>query len=382
MKEIFHIDVCPEVLLWARESIALSRNKVVEKIGISAQRLIQLEIGEKQPTLDELKEFSKIYKRTIATLLLRKPPKEKPVPTDRRTIDSKEVGSFHEKSIMAVRKARALAMSFVELRMEMGVEFPKFNQYSSLNEPPKQVATKIRHLLNLNEIRKITNINLALEAYIEKVESLGVVVFQLSLTQDKLRGFSIVDDVVPIIGIKRGSEQSQSKTFTLFHELGHIILNQGGMCDFNQKTRLAIEKWCNAFAAEILVPFADLSAIDKVISHKENGEKIWRKNDLVSLANHFHVGPLAILRSLLELGLTTKAFYNEKHEEWNKPQFGRSKEPKGRVIAEETIKEKGKTYIGLAFKAFDENRINLKDLSDFLGVKLSYIPRTRELLSA
>ena len=52
------------------------------------------------------------------------------------------------------------------------------------------------------------------------------------------------------------------------------------------------------------------------------------------------------------------------------------------LYPKETIKEKGRTYITLAFSAFDKNRIDLKDLSDFLGVKLSYIPKTRQLLNA
>ena len=44
-----------------------------------------------------------------------------------------------------------------------------------------------------------------------------------------------------------------------------------------------------------------------------------------------------------------------------------------------TLKEKGRTYVSPAFSAYDQNRIDLKDLSDFLGVKLSYIPKTRQL---
>jgi len=204
----------------------------------------------------------------------------------------------------------------------------------------------------------------------------------LRLTQDKLRGFSIVDDIVPIIGIKRGGEQSHSKTFTLFHELGHILLNEGGLCDLSEKTNLEIEKWCNAFSAEVLVPSAELLQMRTVLDYQRQSQKIWEKKDLVELANYFHVGPLAILRSLLEKGLTTKAFYNERHEKWNKPQFGRVKNPEGRNLAKEAVQEKGRTYIGLAFKAFDQNRINIKDLSDFLGVKLSYIPKTRQLLNA
>ncbi len=382
MNNNIHIKVSCEVLVWARESLALTRNQVTEKTDISANRLIQLETGERQPTIEELKTFSKTYKRTIATLLLHKPPREKPLPSDRRTLDSKGRGNFHEKTIMAVRKARALAQSYVELREEMDIEIPGFKLAASIHDNPKEIGSRIRQLMSLHELREITNINYALEGYIEKVESLGIVVFQLSLTQDNLRGFSIVDDIVPIIGIKRGGEQSHSKTFTLFHELGHILLNEGGLCDLSHKTQVEIEKWCNSFAAEILIPTAELFRQGKVNEYQRKGNPIWAKNDLIQLANYFHVGPLAILRSLFENGLTSKVFYKEKHELWNKPQFGRAKNLEGRNIAKEAVQEKGKNFVGLAFKAFDQNRINTKDLSDFLGVRLSYITKTRQLLNA
>jgi len=382
MNDIIHITINHEVLIWARESLALNRAQASESTGISPKRLVQLETGEKQPTLEELKGFSKAYKRTIATLLLNEPPKEKPLPQDRRTLDSKELGHFHEKTIMAVRKARALAQSFVELREETGMPFPKFNLSTSIQENPQDIARKIRLVLHLNEIREIENIRIALEAYIERIESLGVAVFQLSLTQDNVRGFAIVDDIIPIIGIKRGGEQPHSKIFTLFHELGHILLNEGAISDLSINPAWELEKWCNAFAAEILVPTSELLQMQILQEYQSYDEKIWTKQDLIDLANHFHVGPLVILRSLLENGQITKAFYKEKHEKWNKPQFGRAKNSEGRNLAKEAVQEKGRTYIGLAFKAYDQNRINLKDLSDFLGVKLSYIPKTRQLLNA
>lgn len=382
MKDNIHINVNNEVLVWARESLALSRSQTSESTGISSKRLVQLELGEKLPTLEELKAFSKTYKRTIATLLLNKPPREKPLPQDRRTIDSKELGHFHERTIMAVRKARAMAQSIIELREEMSIPFTKFNLSASIQNNPQEIAEKIRHLLRLNEIREIDNIRIALEAYIERIESLGVAVFQLNLTQDNVRGFAIVDDIIPIIGIKRGGEPPHSKIFTLFHELGHILLNEGAISDLSLNPKWELEKWCNTFAAEILMPTSELLQMRILHEYQKQNQKIWAKKDLLELANHFHVGPLAILRSLLENGLTTKAFYNEKHAKWNKPQFGRAKNPEGRNLARETVQEKGKTYIGLAFKAYDQNRINLKDLSDFLGVRLSYIPKTRQLLNA
>lgn len=382
MKEKIHINANPEVLFWARNSLALTRNHVTEKTGISGRRLTLLEEGEKPPTIDELKELSKVYKRTIATLLLLKPPFEKPLPVDRRTVDSQSLNLLHEKTVMAVRKARALAQSYIELRQEMGIEIPRLTFFTTIRDDPKIQAANFRRLMNLDEIRVIDNINQVLEAYIEKVESMGVAVFQLSMTQDKLRGFSILDETIPVIGIKRGGESPTGKIFTLFHELGHIFLNEGGLCDLSENTNLEIEKWCNAFSAEVLIPTLELLQMEIVLKQIQLGEKSWAKSDLIALGIHFHVGPLAILRSLLENNLTTSEFYKEKHRAWNKAQFGRSKNPEGRNIAKETIKEKGRTYISLAFSAYDQNRIDLKDLSDFLGIRLSYIPKTRQLMNA
>ena len=382
MKENINIPVNHKVLVWAREALVLNRTNASEKTGISAKRLIQLEEGEKQPTLEELKELSKAYKRTIATLLLTKPPDEKPLPTDRRTVDSKDAGIFHEKSIMAIRKARALIVSLVELKQDAGITISRFQYKASLEDNPVIIANKLRKSWKLDDVRQLKNINDALDAYIEKVEALGVAVFQLSLTQDQLRGFSMMDELAPIIGIKIGGEAATAKIFTLFHELGHILLNDGGLCDLSENTNQKIEKWCNAFAAEMLIPTSELLQMNIVMEQKSRGEKIWVKKDLIELANHFHVGPLAILRSLLENKLTTPAYYKDRHQAWNKPPFSKAKKPEGRNIAKETIKEKGRTYISLAFSAFDQNRIDLKDLSDFLGVKLSYIPKTRQLLNA
>lgn len=382
MKENIHIKVNCDVLIWARNSLVLSKAKAAESIGISLARLEQIESG-KSPSIEELKEMAKTYKRTIATLLLQKIPVEKTMPKDRRTVNSEMLDVFHEKTVMAARKARALVASLIELKEETGLPFQKFEFKANIEDSPVSTASHLRQLWKLDDYRQIENINQALDAYIEHVESLGVAVFQLSLPQDNLRGFSIIDEPMPVIVIKKSNEQSTAKIFTLFHELGHILLNDGGFCDisFDNKAQ-KIEKWCNAFASEILVPATNLLQMEVVKKYASNNVKIWVKNDLIELANYFHVGPLAILRCLLENNLTTSAFYKEKHEIWNKPTFGFSTIHDGRNIPKEIIKERGRTYINLAFKAFDQNKIDLKDLSDFLGVKLSYIPKTRQLLSA
>ena len=157
MKEAIHIRVSHTVLLWARESMAITRNKAVESTGISASRLESLENGTKQPSLEELKAMSHTYKRTIATLLLQSPPQEKPLPKDRRTVNSKDIGKFHEKTILAVRKARALVNSLLELKSEEGISVKQFQYKANLEDSASNIAATLRKEWTLNEISILKN---------------------------------------------------------------------------------------------------------------------------------------------------------------------------------------------------------------------------------
>jgi Zn-dependent peptidase ImmA (M78 family) len=375
-----YIEVKPEVLESTRKSLGIDLPNASKLSGIPINRIKQLE-SDKKPNLLELKALAKAYNSSIAALLLYKPQSEKPLPKDRRTVNSEQEGIFDSKTILAVRKARALLGSLIELKNELGIPISEFSYKATLNTDPKELAIELRKEWNLDEIKALKSVNLALEAFIEKIESLGVAIFQLPLTKDNLRGFSIIDEQLPIIVIKRGGEPSTAKIFTLFHELGHILINEGGICDIKlHMERQKIEKWCNAFAGELLVPSKELLGHSIVKNYFSSGEREWVKMDLIKIGNDFFVGPLVILRRLLENNRTTKEFYDQKHDVWNKPTFSRAKEPEGRNIPKEIIREKGKTYIGLALNAFDRNKINLKDLSDYLGIKFSYIPRIRQLL--
>jgi Zn-dependent peptidase ImmA (M78 family) len=383
MSASIHIHINSEVLLWARNSLALNKTKAAESIGINVARLDKLESGEKSPTMVELRAMAKAYKRTIATLLLKEPPAEKPLPVDRRTINSAQLGSFHPKTILAVRKARALANSLVDLKNETGVSIPVFKHIAQLNDSPRDIADRLRKEWKLDEFRTIEKDSDVLDAYIEHIESKGIAIFQLSLNNDSVRGFSLSDESIPVIVLKRSKEYPSAKIFTLFHELGHILLHEGGICDFSfAKGSPAIEKWCNAFAAEILMPTEALMSLDLATRNKSENSKTWTKAELTEIGKVFHMGPLATLRRLLDNGLTTPEFYESKHIIWNQPTFGISKEHKGRNMPKEIISERGKNYITLAFKAFDQNKIDLKDLSDYLGLKISSIPKARQILFA
>lgn len=375
-----YINIVPEVLKSIRLSLRLDLTKVSQKSKISIKDLMSFEsAGGKKPTLNQLRSLAKVYNKPLAALLLYKPIEEKPLPKDRRTVKSELVGVFDLKTIKVVERARALLASLLQLKKELGIEIKKFSDSASLDDDPTEIANHFRIKWKLDELKHLPNNDAALEGFIEKVEELGVAIFQLPLTKDNLRGFSITDEEIPIIVIKRGGEPATAKIFTLFHEVGHLLLNESGICDIGFGSQQNIEKWCNAFASEILVPTNELLQHSIVKQYKNASNKVWTSKDLTIIGDEFFVGRLVILRKLYDLHLTTKQYYEKKLKSWNKPTFGRAKEP-GRNIPKEIVKERGKTFISLAFDAYRQNRINIKELSDYLGAKLMHIPKIRDYL--
>ena len=187
-----NINVSPEVLRWMRLSIKMDFPKAAKLTKMSEEVIKQFESGYRKPNLKELNAVAKAYNKSLASLLLYEPPKEKPLPNDRRTVNSEQIGVFDIKTIKVVEKARALLYSFIELKKELDLPIMKFSSSASLSDEPISVAQQFRKEWNLDELKELKNIDLAFEGYIEKIENLGVAVFQLPLTKDNLRGFSIM----------------------------------------------------------------------------------------------------------------------------------------------------------------------------------------------
>jgi transcriptional regulator with XRE-family HTH domain len=65
----------PEVLRWARESIGLTPLAAARKIGLSDETLVdQWEAGSAAPSIPQLREAARVYKRPLAVFFLSRPP--------------------------------------------------------------------------------------------------------------------------------------------------------------------------------------------------------------------------------------------------------------------------------------------------------------------
>ena len=377
----FIVPVEPTVLIWARESIGMSMDMVANKIkGITINTIKEWEKQDStvKPTFAQIETLSKIYKRPLSAFLLPAPPKEPPFPKDFRTLPSEEQQALKPKTYLAIRKAKRFQYSAIELIKELGGESKKLSIKADISDNPETLAEKMRMQFGIKGFSSNTSFTKerALDEWIKILESNGILVFQISITRNKeIRGFSLIDEDLPVIILRR-SDETLAKIFTLFHELAHLLLREGGICDL-EESDITHEKFCNHFAGAFLVPK------DKLLGHsviKANAETIeWPENFLRDIAQDFNVSKEVILRRLLILGLTTMTYYLKKHKEWKskyKGPFGRGKKNEVKIC----LQERGKKYVSMVFDAYEHKKIDTIGLADYLGVTSDKISKIKEAI--
>jgi Zn-dependent peptidase ImmA (M78 family) len=96
-----------------------------------------------------------------------------------------------------------------------------------------------------------------------RLEDAGILVFFIPLGQASCRGFSVWDERAPLIAVNT-AWNPEARIFTLFHELGHLLTRTDSACIDTwrqvvpEKGGDPAERWCEQFAAAVLLPWSDL----------------------------------------------------------------------------------------------------------------------------
>lgn len=110
--------------------------------------------------------------------------------------------------------------------------------------------------------------SVAFETWRSAVGHIGVTVVQFSMGLDACRGFSIWDERSPLVAVNT-AWPDEARIFTLFHEVGHLLTRTDSACATAPMAPQAgdpTERWCETFAAAVLIPSAALSQVTKVES--------------------------------------------------------------------------------------------------------------------
>jgi Zn-dependent peptidase ImmA (M78 family) len=197
---------------------------------------------------------------------------------------------------------------------------------------------------------------------------------------DEARGFSLMGEGIPVI-VLNARDSLRAQTFSLFHECAHLMLNNFGVCDMKEGKHISaevskVEQFCNHLAGALAVPATLLQVHPEVAQLRPNS----RVSDevLATLSIHFKVSQEVTLRRLVMIGKASKEWYNSRRRQWEKEykkqQGGRSNPP------QKCIRENGTTFVSLVFDALRDNRITYRDVADYLGVRVKYLPKVEQLV--
>ncbi|MBI3809762.1 MAG: ImmA/IrrE family metallo-endopeptidase [Nitrospirae bacterium] len=319
------LELSPKVLRWARESAGFDLQGAAEKLKVPPATLRSWEEGEGSPELSVFHKMVTVYRRPPTVFLFSSPPPEKELPQDFRTLGG---GSqrLSPDVRFAIRQAEFLRKEISELVKDspdlLGSKLRL--EAATLQDNPEVHAKTLRKQLDVANSEQLQwTMGEAFKNWRAKIQDLGILVFSLKMPLDDCRGFSLNGTALPAIIVNSADESDQAKSFTVFHELGHILLRQPGICnDFSRTTRQH-ERWCNQFAGSLLIPAALLKSL--LTERGLGGTQQWKFSDITELARRFKVSRQAIALRLIDLQIAKPSLYEFVLQELKKEPIKKSK---------------------------------------------------------
>lgn len=384
------IAITPAVISWARESAGLGPDQAAHKLTVSRATLDGWETGEKPPTIKQLRKAAKAYRRPLAVLLLPSPPTDFSPLQDFRRTSAAETSKSPE-LVSEVKRALTQREVFLELgevaptSVVSSDDIPRLDQGTS----PEVAGSRLRETLGLDSIPSSlwSRPGEALNRCIRAVEKLGVIVIQTQGVEiSELRGFSISESPHPVIALN-GKDFPRPRLFTLLHELAHLGLRAGGLCDLHESTTTratsldSTEHYCNAVAASALMPAESLMR-DASVARAESSYD-WSLAELSQLSARFGASSEAVLLRLVGLSKASWETYwarkGELEEEYAEArQHARERQresPGGPSYYVVKARDMGHGYITSVLDAFRSRAITSLDVADYLDVRYDQLPQ-------
>ncbi len=256
------VNVNPAILNWVMQKVQ------VESANSSVIEMITKWIsGEKAPTFNQIETVSKKTNIPFGYFFLDKPPMEDCRIVNFRTVDSINIQNPSRNLIDIVDSMSSVQEWMAEYNKDNGASEYTFVGSLKITDDVISAANTVREELNLslNWFENLRNAKEAFNSLRNSITNLGVIVMMngivgnnthRTLSVSEFRAFTLVDPYAPLIFIN-SRDTDNGKLFSLLHELVHVWI---GKDDFYNDTHGVSQKvskeeqFCNAVAAEILVP--------------------------------------------------------------------------------------------------------------------------------
>jgi Zn-dependent peptidase ImmA (M78 family) len=351
----------PQMLDWAMRDADYGLSDLAAVTGRPEDTVEGWLSGDAKPLTGDLRKIAKLLGRSIHFFFLPAPPTTVRPDAEFRAAISGEAATPSQE-ILEVRFARNVQKIATWSAADSG-----FGR-RELPSPAKDyrvVARDFRAALNwsVQDQRNAAKSSktAVFRSLREKVESLGVVVLLRNAGTGNCRGFSLPDSSVPVVYINAAYDLPTLRTYTLLHEMAHVIRGDSEIC---HDSDTPVERWCDRFAAAVLLPEADLRAYLATKNFRDLDSSL---EAVRLISNRYGSSWSAVAIRLKELELATQRLVDL--VEKSRGEFLEKRSSFSTVrqtVSRKRASEFGYTYPRLILDALDTRRLSPLDASKFL----------------
>jgi Zn-dependent peptidase ImmA (M78 family) len=310
-KTLVRATINPQLLRWACGRAGVRLSALAEKFKALPNWLS----GELAPTLNQLEDFARATRTPFGFFFLPEPPIENvPIP-DFRTVGSEILNHPSPDLLDTIYLCQQRQDWYRQEALVLGDSSLDFIGSATTQSDIVATADRIRETVGFDfqSRAEAATFEDALRMMIDAADHAGILVMisgivghntHRPLDTAEFRGFALSDTLAPLLFIN-GTDTKSGQMFTLAHELAHLWLNQSGVSDATPASSLSaragVERWCNAVAAEMLVPMTSFRA-----AYRRTGDPL---HEMRRLNRHFKVSTLVILRRMLDAGGLTREHF-------------------------------------------------------------------------
>jgi Zn-dependent peptidase ImmA (M78 family)/plasmid maintenance system antidote protein VapI len=361
----------------------MTPGELASVLDIALSSIERVMAGEDGMTFNQLRKVADYFGRGVLFFLEDGPVDAAQVHTTQfRTLTNQkpEVTPALKKFIERVEKQREVYLGLLEEMDE--AEQVRFSPPDLQGKVLPEMARIVRNWLGLSDRNDFDSYRAALEAK-------GILVFRSNgyggkwqiPKENPIIGFTLYDPECPIIVVKKQASEGR-QTFTLMHELGHLLLHKSSSLDddFDLSSHQGRERDANTFAGSLLVPDDFLARINDAERPQDVSQfDVW----LDRQCKAWGVSCEVILRRLLDAGRLPQSEYAV-YREWHATVIIPQKEGGNRQYRHrEPMHVFGDTYVRTVLDALNARQITLTKASSYLdSIKIKDVHRLENFYAA
>lgn len=353
------VNINSKILRWAREERGYTSEEICQKLKLKIETYNDWEKNGKNIPFSKLQKLADQYKRQLATFFLPDIPPKTKKPKDYRNLSD---STLTKDTLFVIRKVNHFRK--LSLELEGSTYWSEKYEWTKEVQASKDKEQWLRNKLgiSIDDQLKYESPSNAYKLWRNSIENkLGILVFQFSMPLNQVQGFCY-SDYEPYCIVVNSKHSYQARIFTLFHELGHLVKQQSGIClpdkvESNQE----VEFGCNEFAGSFLIPENALVPSTEL-------------EEIKKYASQLKVSSEVYLRRLLDGELINKQrFFSLLNQ--IKAGYKDYKQRKGGFV-KPTVKskaERGETFYNMIFENLSTNKIKYTEASEALGLTIKTI---------